>query len=538
MKNISFYSILLLFIIINNTFGASNPIDIDEIIQQARNNMYQHPKEAIEYAKLANRKAAKLNNNSLIFDSKILLGTIYSLNGNYDLALEAYINAESYLDYNDTLSIADYNINMGSMYFSLDNFYKAHIFNNTAFQIYQQLQDSIGMGWCLNLKGLIYTHEKKYDLAQQAMESSLTIYRHLDYKDGIYIVFNNLAMIPGDEEQKIENIKKAINYNLNTQQKWSLAENYNNLASIYIRIKDYNKASEYLRKAEQIADTIDANIIKRDNIEYAMKIAIAQNRYKDAYEYYLKIDEINKEINSIDKVQQIEDDAYKQKQLMQQYNLQKKEAALQIARQEKTNLFISGILILIIIVLIIRVIHLRKVNKLTFKAKAESQKKLQLKKELETKNSFISNQAEKLNITKKEMTDLVYFIKSKDKLLDNVVTILKEAQKKSVEDPKIKIKSIILLINNFREKELKTDLFINEIKKSEEEFLKRVNQAHNELSKNEVTLATLLRIGLSSKEIALLIDSNPKTVNMARYRLRKKLNLETDENLIDYFESL
>lgn len=69
-------------------------------------------------------------------------------------------------------------------------------------------------------------------------------------------------------------------------------------------------------------------------------------------------------------------------------------------------------------------------------------------------------------------------------------------------------------------------------------FLQRLMLAHEDLSKNEVVLATLLRIGLSSKEIALLIDSNPKTVNMARYRLRKKLNLETDDNLVSYFESL
>lgn len=181
---------------------------------------------------------------------------------------------------------------------------------------------------------------------------------------------------------------------------------------------------------------------------------------------------------------------------------------------------------------------MRKINRLISHAENESQKKIELKKELEHKEDVIHNQNEILNLSKKEMTDLVYFIKSKDKLLDNVIQMLQEAQKKSVEDPKMKIKSTIALIKNFREKELKTDLFINEINKNEQAFLQRLMLAHEDLSKNEVVLATLLRIGLSSKEIALLIDSNPKTVNMARYRLRKKLNLETDDNLVSYFESL
>ena len=113
-----------------------------------------------------------------------------------------------------------------------------------------------------------------------------------------------------------------------------------------------------------------------------------------------------------------------------------------------------------------------------------------------------------------------------------------EEKKKKVDDTKVKINSIILLIKNFKEKEHKSSLFTNEISKNEEEFLKKLNELHPDLSKNEITLITLLKAELSTKEIALLIDSNPKTINMARYRMRKKLNLETDDNLISYLKSL
>jgi PAS domain S-box-containing protein len=54
------------------------------------------------------------------------------------------------------------------------------------------------------------------------------------------------------------------------------------------------------------------------------------------------------------------------------------------------------------------------------------------------------------------------------------------------------------------------------------------------LTPNERKLCALLRSGLTSKDIAVLTFQNPQSVDVARYRLRKKLNLASDENLIDF----
>lgn len=54
------------------------------------------------------------------------------------------------------------------------------------------------------------------------------------------------------------------------------------------------------------------------------------------------------------------------------------------------------------------------------------------------------------------------------------------------------------------------------------------------LTPNERKLCALLRSGFSSKDIAVLTFQNPQSVDVARYRLRKKLNLVNDENLTDF----
>ena len=51
------------------------------------------------------------------------------------------------------------------------------------------------------------------------------------------------------------------------------------------------------------------------------------------------------------------------------------------------------------------------------------------------------------------------------------------------------------------------------------------------LTTNELKLCAFLRLNLSSKEISNLLNITPESVNKARYRLRKKLNLSAKEDL-------
>lgn len=65
-------------------------------------------------------------------------------------------------------------------------------------------------------------------------------------------------------------------------------------------------------------------------------------------------------------------------------------------------------------------------------------------------------------------------------------------------------------------------------------FYRVLLEKYPNLTPNERKLCALLRSGLSSKDIAILTFQNPQSVDVARYRLRKKLNLVNEENLIDF----
>ena len=68
----------------------------------------------------------------------------------------------------------------------------------------------------------------------------------------------------------------------------------------------------------------------------------------------------------------------------------------------------------------------------------------------------------------------------------------------------------------------------------ERPFIQKLLRSFPILTVNDTRLCQLLMDGLSSKQIALELNITPSSVNTARYRLRKKMNLRTDEDLITF----
>lgn len=69
-------------------------------------------------------------------------------------------------------------------------------------------------------------------------------------------------------------------------------------------------------------------------------------------------------------------------------------------------------------------------------------------------------------------------------------------------------------------------------------FTKTLIERHPQLSAGDIRLCCYIKMGLSSKEISSLISISVKSVEMARYRLRKKMNLATETSLSDYITRL
>jgi DNA-binding CsgD family transcriptional regulator len=95
-------------------------------------------------------------------------------------------------------------------------------------------------------------------------------------------------------------------------------------------------------------------------------------------------------------------------------------------------------------------------------------------------------------------------------------------------------KSVIEAIDHNINSEDDWKFFEDAFNNADKDFLKRIQTKHESLTNNDLRLCAYLRLNLSSKEIAPLLNISVKSVEMKRYRLRKKFGLPHQENLINY----
>ncbi|MDQ8003882.1 MAG: triple tyrosine motif-containing protein [Pedobacter sp.] len=96
---------------------------------------------------------------------------------------------------------------------------------------------------------------------------------------------------------------------------------------------------------------------------------------------------------------------------------------------------------------------------------------------------------------------------------------------------------IIRLLNAEEKSDESWEQFTVHFDKVHVDFLKHLKEAYPAITSNELRLSAYLKMNLSTKEIAKLMKISPRGVEIGRYRLRKKLNIDGNVNLFEFFNA-
>jgi len=100
------------------------------------------------------------------------------------------------------------------------------------------------------------------------------------------------------------------------------------------------------------------------------------------------------------------------------------------------------------------------------------------------------------------------------------------------------VNNLIKKINKDLRNEKNWEVFNDYFDEVHQDFIKRVKEKHANLSPKELRLCAYLRMNISTKEIAPLMNISIRGVEISRYRLRTKMNLDRNTNLTEYIMSL
>ena len=193
------------------------------------------------------------------------------------------------------------------------------------------------------------------------------------------------------------------------------------------------------------------------------------------------------------------------------------------------------ILIYAIVVVMISVL-IHNLYKAYYRKKAENliqrnKRELELNR-LQSEKEIIKIKNEQLEkefkIKSKELAASTMNIIKKNEVLNEIKEQLVQIEDKS------NLKPVIKTIDGNLNQSSNWETFQEAFNSMDQNFFKKIKELHPSLSPNDLRLCAYLRLNLSSKEISGLINISPRSVEVKRYRLRKKLQLDNNENLADY----
>jgi tetratricopeptide (TPR) repeat protein len=442
--------------------------------------------------------AIEIADKDLIANIYNEIGGLFYSQQNYDESLEYYLKAYDYWKtINNEGGTARALNNIGEIYRQKNKLVKAFDYYSQSLKINERIGELRHKAANFENMGMIRSAEGNTKQAFDFYERSLALYTENNFPDDKI----QILTLMGKEYLKINLPKKA----------------YANFYEAY----ENSKASNDLRKTSETALGLSKALESLED-------------YQNSLEYFKIHSEINDSIVSRQKIDQM---AIMQLQFVNDLNkkeIKLKENDITLLEKQKRidriNLRFMVLVILVILaafVLIVVRLRLRATKERLIRQKDieihKTQKEL-MEIELKSKDNDLINFAlhliQKNNILKQLKTDL--------KSLSNNA---EEQTAKSLRELSFHVQQNLQVQQEMAEFQQKVDHTYSD-------FFIRLKVKYPTLTKNEERLCAMLRLNLSSKEIASLNNTSVKAVEMSRYRLRKKCGIENNQILPDLLQDL
>ncbi len=498
---------------------------IDILIELSKSTSWSDVNLSEQYAKQALKLSQQINYEKGLAYSKFRLAVIF-IDFDFKLTEELILESLEHAQHlNDSLLIARIYNSIGNLKDNLKETEDALLYYNKSLQIYlNQNQDSLAAGVYNNL-GIIYKTLSNDSLSEayylKAAEINTRTKNFLWLSINYLNIGNNLI-----ESDKLEKgysyLTKSLDIAKNNNFSRVLPWIYNNMSHYYLNIREYSESIDYAKQALKIAKDQVNRIQERAALIHLKNAYFEKNDLLKAYKYSELINTVNDSINKYSKLKELDllEMRYKFEEEQKAQKLERELLKAEHSRKELKyilTILVAGLTILIIVFLY--VLQHNRIRRKDLKQKNTLLEKEKLSKDLEFKN--------------KELTTNVMYLLKKNEFISTISDKLKNTSF----DSNDKNSNVIDRIISELDKSISDDNW--------EDFEVRFQEVHvgfyNHLSKefpaltpNELRLCAFLRLNMTSKEIAGITFQSADSLKTARYRLRKKLNLSREDNLISF----
>jgi len=538
---------------------------------------------AVFYLNKAGEIAIRLNHQRGIAMVRLYMGRAYYYSDKYDLSFNYYEDAYKILkEINYQQGISEYYFFKGSLQQLFSEYNNALESYRSGIEVMEKLGDQRGISICLNGIGKIHFANKNMDSALDYFEQSLKIKRAIKDRAGEATVLSNI----GEIYEYRANYPIALNYYSNALEirlrlgsSRKIAVSYRTLGHLYMKTGFYDKASYSFNKALSIFEQLNekagyasilidlaqlkmktgefdeskvyidqafevSKMIRNKNLEseackILSEIYFTRGNYMEAYSNLAKHIHIADSLFSTEEKKQMVNLEARYQMEAKNQQIQILDGRNKIQKQQLLILYISIVAMVLAIGLLIsffrfKTVSLKQKNKLLETEKQIEHQQLELsEKESKTLANKYESQSKELVSKAILMNKTNEIIQQNIKRLKQLSLVLGNGSKKEKQE----IISIIKALDNYSSESLWDDFevaFLN----VHTDFYDKILNLCPDLSPSEIKMAALLRLNLSSKEIEAITFRSESSIKSLRFRLRKKIDLDSDKNLTSYLMKL
>lgn len=480
------------------------------------------------------------------------LAILYRSNYNYDQAIGHALNAISgYKSSGQTKNLSNcYNL-IGNCFMDIYNYPKAEEYYLKSLAIGEFENDSLAMAIGYNNIAGFHYQSKDYEKSSQYFEKSISIFENLNEKEKVYQtkINHSVTLMEIDPEKAMVMLLECQDFAYSNNKKPSANVQVfitGNIGAVHFRQGKYPLAIELYLKSIEISEANDLVIASATNYKDIAVIYETVGDYENALFYVHKYDSIqNTFASEKDKrnAEKLEFNYYinlkKEKAKVLQLQIENKDAE---ARELNYLLWLIVSLLLVIVFVSLAIIRLYR---------SRIRQARQKKEMVLMKNQIISSHLEKSQSTslqlQKELDtnkeDLINFSidnKRKNEIQAKLHEGIKRLKRFAIGEPEMlaELRDLIYLSDTNLKLNSDNAALASNIEKINHEFFTRLTELFPNLTTNEKKLCGLIRIKTSIQEIASIRSISPKSVEMSRYRLKKKMQLTEDQNLDQFIERI
>lgn len=531
---------------------------------------FEDPEQAMDYAQKGLKLSQHISSDLGSAENAALLGDLYVVSDKLEEARKFYeLSVLHYRKVNKLYDVTQVMMILGNIQLAQSNYFVAlklyeECLNTSKAQNYQALLPHL-----YHNQGEIFLEIEEYQEASERLEQSRVLFQEQD--DAFNAALNQFSLckiksIQGDVDGAIKGLLEVVNTMTELESWPNVANGYNSIAELYLKKGKGRRAQEYLELALSIIDhntstfagpsslystQIYTNVAEQafksgqmkramefskkslglaqinqykgsiaENAELISRIHEQEGRADSALTYYRTMMQFKEEAQKEENIKKIT-----QLRMQFEFDAMLKQKELEEVRtkasQRQRETLVYGLLGFVLLSAIILLLLYRnqkaKADRAILREQNLKLERAQLDQDLDYKN--------------KELATNMMYLLEKNEFITGIARKLSEAKGAFNKNNQDLVQQIVNELKQNSSTKIWEE-FEMRFKEVHAEFYISLNETYPDLTPNEVKLCAFLRLNMSTKEISAITHQSVNSLNMARFRLRKKMGIDRDENLI------